>query len=75
MPSAALTSLKYAIYSDNDLAPVWHEVLIRTSDGLLVIGYMGNNFSDIRVTMRQFKKKEHQFDNVVRTLAPNLAGS
>ena len=46
------------IGSDNGLAPVWCQAVVWTNVGLLSIGYLGTNFSEIliKITKKSFMK-------------------
>ena len=48
------------IGSDNGLAPGWRQAIIWTNDGILLIGPLGTNFSEILITIEIFSfKKMH----------------
>ena len=48
-------SINYAIIgSDNGLSPVWRHAVIWTNDGLLLIGHLGTNFSEMLIKLQQF---------------------
>ena len=46
-----------SIGSDNGLAPGWRQTIIRTNDGLLLIGPLGTNFSDTLIEILTFSFK------------------
>ena len=48
------------IGSDNGLSPEWHQAIIWTSAGILLIGHLGTNFSEISIAVQTFSfKKMH----------------
>ena len=48
------------IGSDNGLSPDWHQAIIWTNTGILLIGPLGTNFSEILVEIHAFSfKKMH----------------
>ena len=48
------------IGSDNGLSPGWRQAIIGTNAGILVIGTLGTNFSEILIEIRPFSfKKMH----------------
>ena len=48
------------IVSDNDLSPGWRQAIIRTNAGILLIGTLGTNFSEILSDIHTFSfKKMH----------------
>ena len=42
------------IGSDNGLSPLWHQAIIQTNAGLLSIGLLGTNFSEILIKIQTF---------------------
>ena len=49
------------IASDNGLLPGWHQSIIWTNAGILLIGPLGTNFSEILIIIHTFSfKKMHQ---------------
>ena len=46
------------IGSDNGLLPWWHHAIIWTSVGILLIGSLGTNFSEILIGIQTFSFKE-----------------
>ena len=49
-----------SIGSDNGLSPIWHQAITWTSDGILLIGPSGTNFSGILIEIHTFSfKKMH----------------
>ena len=48
------------IASDNGLSPSWHQTIIWTNAGILLIGPLGTNFSEILIEIHSFSfKKMH----------------
>ena len=43
-----------SIDSNNVLSPVWRQAIISTNTGLLSIGPLGTNFSDVRIKIENF---------------------
>ena len=54
------------IGSDNGLAPGWRQTIIWTNDGILLIGPLGTNFSEILIGIQtiSFKKKHLKMSSV-----------
>ena len=46
------------IASDNGLSPGWHQAIIWTSAGILLIGPLGTNFSEIWIEIITFSFKK-----------------
>ena len=46
------------IGSDNDLLPEWHQAIIWTNAGILLIGILGTNFSEILSKIDTFSLKK-----------------
>ena len=46
------------IGSDNDLSPGWHQAIIRTNAGILLIRPLGTNFSEILIEIIIFSFKK-----------------
>ena len=58
-PSAYLIQRKYQL-NYNGLSPVRHQAIIKTNVGILLIGPLGTNFSDILIEIHAFSfKKMH----------------
>ena len=55
------------IGSDNGLSPGRRQAIIWTNDGMLLIGTLGTNFSEIRIKIQNFS-----FENVVCEMASIL---
>ena len=52
-PSAAYASMNRAsIGSDNNLSPIWRQAIIYTNAGLLSIGPLRTNFSEILIKIQ-----------------------
>ena len=49
------------IGSDNDLSPGWRQAIIWTNAGLLLIGPLGTNFSEILIEVLTFSFKKMRF--------------
>ena len=48
------------IGSDNGLSPGWRQTVIRSNSGILLIGHLGTNFSEILIEIHTFSfKKMH----------------
>ena len=60
------------IGSDNDLSPGRRQVIIWTNAGLLSIGTLRTNFSEILSEIYTFSLKENAFKNVVCKIAAPL---
>ena len=60
------------ICSYNDLLPGQHQAIISTSAGILLIGPLGTNFSEILIEIYVFIQ-ENEFENVVRKVAAFLS--
>ena len=51
---------RVSIGSDNGLLPIWHQAITWTNAGLLTIGLLGTNFSEILIRILPFSfKKMH----------------
>ena len=71
-PSEAYMSVdKTTVASNNGLSPVRHWAIIWTNTGLLLIGPLGTNVSDIGIKIQQFSYKN--FENVVCKMAAILS--
>ena len=46
------------IGSDNGLSPKWHQAIIWTNAGILLIGPLGTNFSELLVEIQTFSLKK-----------------
>ena len=53
------------IGSDNGLSPGRRQAIIWTNAGILLIGPLGTNFSDILIEVYTFSIQENAFENVV----------
>ena len=53
------------IGSDNDLSPGRRQAITWTNAGLLLIGPLGTNLSDILIKIHTFSFMEMNFENVV----------
>ena len=67
------------IGSDNGLSPGRRQAIIWTNDGLLLIGPLGTNFSEILIEINTFSFKnifiqENTFENVVWKIAAICLG-
>ena len=58
------------IGSDNGLSPGRRQAIIRTNVGILLIGPLGTNFSEILIKVYTFALKEMHFKNSVCKMAP-----
>ena len=54
-----------SIGSDNDLSPIRRQAIILTNAGLLSIGPLGTNFTEIRLEKTKIFIHENVFENVV----------
>ena len=50
---------------DNGLSPGRRQAIIWTNDGILLIGPLGTNFSEILIEIQIFSLKENTFENVL----------
>ena len=67
------SSVNYAIFgSDNGLSPLWCQAIDLIRAGLLLIGPLGTNFSEILIKIQQFF---HKIDSIVCSMATNLSWS
>ena len=57
------------IGSDNGLSPGRRQAVIWTSAGILLIGFLGTNFSEISIGIQPFSFKKMHFENVVYEMA------
>ena len=53
------------IGSDNGLAPERRQAIVWTNAGILLIGPLGTNFSEILIEIQTFFIEENTFENVV----------
>ena len=53
------------IGSDNGLSPGWRQAFIWTIAGILSIGPLGTNFSEILIEIYIFSSKKNAFENVI----------
>ena len=58
------------IGSDNGLSPVWHQAIIRTDAGILVIGHLGTHFSEIFIEIYRFSFKKMYLKTLSRKWWP-----
>ena len=61
------------IDSDNGLSPGRHQTIIWTNAGILLIGPVGTNFSEILITVCIFLLKKNAFENVIWKMAAILS--
>ena len=61
-----------SISSGNDLSPVYCQVITWTDAGLLLIGYLGTNFSEIQIKILPFSIQENVFEIVICEMAAIL---
>ena len=61
-----------SIGSGNGLSPVWHQTITWANAGLLSIGPLGTNFSEIRIKIQIFID-ENAIENVVRKMSAILS--
>ena len=55
-----LAESEWRIGSDNGLSPGWHQAIILTKAGILLIWSLGTNFSEIWINIHTFSfKKMH----------------
>ena len=55
---ASVTRVRLSIGSNNGLSPIRHQAIIKTNAGLLSIGPLGTNFSEILIKIRSFSFKK-----------------
>ena len=60
-----------SIGSDNGISPIRHQAIISTSAGLLSIGHLGTNFSEILSKIK--KLHQNAFENIVCEMAAILS--
>ena len=66
-------SANYTIMSsDNGLSPGWRQAIIWTNAGILLIGPLGTNFSEILIKMYIFSFKKMHLKNIVRNFVTIL---
>ena len=58
------------IGSDNGLSPGRQQAIIWTNDGILIIGPLGTNFSEILIEILTFVIQENVFKGAVCEMAP-----
>ena len=64
------------IGSDDGLSPGWHQAIIWTNAGILLIEPLGINFSEILIEINTFSFiQENSFKNVVWNMAAILSKS
>ena len=56
------------IGSDNGFLPAQRQAIIWTNAGILLIGLLGTNFSEILIEIDTFSLKEIAFENVVQKM-------
>ena len=61
------------IGSDNGLSPGRRRAIIRTNAGILLIGTLGTNFSEILIEIHTFFIQENAFEKVVWKMASILS--
>ena len=59
--------------SDNGLSPGWRQAIIWTSSGILLIGHLGTNFSEIFNGNYDIFIQENAFESVVCEIAAMLS--
>ena len=59
--------------SDNGLSPGRRQAIIWTNGGILLIGSLGTNFSEILIEIQTFFVEEYTFENVVWKMAAILS--
>ena len=64
---------KDIIGSHNGLSPVHRQAIISTNVGLLLIGPLGTNFSEILIKLQQISWNENPFENFVCKMAATLS--
>ena len=62
------------IGSDNGLSPGRRQAIIRTNAGILLIGPLGTNFSEIQIKMLTFSFKKMRLDMSSATWRPFCLG-
>ena len=60
------------IDSDSGLSPGWHQAIIWTNAGMLLIGPSGTNFSEMLIEIQYIFIQENVFANVVRKMVAIL---
>ena len=60
------------IDSDNGLSPGRRQAIIWTNAGILLIGPLGTNFSELSIEIQTFSLKEKSFESVVCEMAAIL---
>ena len=63
-----------SISSDNGLSPARRQAIILTNAGILLIGPLGTNLSEILIEITYIFIKENAFENVVRKKRPFCHG-
>ena len=61
------------INSDNGLLPDWRKAIIWTNAGILQIGPVGTNFSEILIKIYKFSLKKNAFENDICKMVANLS--
>ena len=61
------------IASDNGLQLGWHQAIIRVSNGMLLIGYLGTNVSNISIETQDIFVQKYVIKNVVSEMAAILS--
>ena len=59
--------------SDNGLSPGRRQAIIWTNAGILLIGPLGTNFSEILIGIQTSSSKKNAFENIVCEMAPMLS--
>ena len=63
-----------SIGSDNGLSPDWHEAIISTNAGILLIGSLGTNFSEIRIKIQTVSFMKMHFEMSSEKCCPCCPG-
>ena len=66
-------SILTTICSDNVLSPEQHQAIIWTNAGILLIGPLGTNFSEILIEIFYIFIQENAFENIVCKMAGILS--
>ena len=61
------------IGSDNGLSPGWHQAIIFTNAGILLIPNAGTNFREILSEIHTVSLRENAFENIVYEIAAILS--
>ena len=63
-----------SIGSDNGLLPIQHQAIISTNSGLLSIGPLGTNVSEMLIKIQNFSFTKNASENIVCEMAAILSG-